>query len=376
MSSLTRFSVAATSLAAAVTGLVASPSQADPAHAGGADHVVFVQNDDPAGNTIAAYDRTPSGGLTQVGSYSTGGLGGVLSGSVVDHTASQGSLAYDSTTHLLFAVNAGSDSVTVFSVFGDRLVRRQVVGSGGSFPVSVAVDHGRVFVLNARDGGSVQGFVLVGGHLVPVPRWHRGLGLDPTQTPEFTSTPGQIGFTPSGQRLVVTTKNGGNSVLVFRVGPGRLDAPAETDLPGTVPFGFDFDAHGDLALTEAGPSAVATFRIAPNGTLSARDTALTAQAATCWLVASGNTVFASNAGSGTISTYRVGPAGDLTSLGNTATDAGTVDAAVSGDGGYLYVQTGATGTVDAYRIHHDGSLSPTGSVLVPNAVGGEGIVAL
>jgi 6-phosphogluconolactonase (cycloisomerase 2 family) len=377
MSALPRLAFAATSLAAAATGLVGAPSQAAVAHHSPArPHVVFVQNDDPSGNSITAYDRTASGGLTQVGSYPTGGLGGVLAGSAVDHLASEGSLAYDRASHRLFAVNAGSDSITVFGVHGDRLTREQVIGSGGSFPVSITVDHGRVFVLNARAGGSVQGFVTSHGRLVRVPAWHRGLGLDPTQTPEFTSTPGQIGFTPDGRQVVVTTKNGGNSILVFRPGLGRLAAPVETDLPGTVPFGFDFDARGDLAVTEAGPSAVATFGIARNGTLTARDTAATAQAATCWVIASGNTLYASNAGSGTLSSYRVGPAGALSALGNTATDGGTVDATVSGDGDYLYVQTGATGTVDAFRIHHDGSLTASGSVVVPNAVGGEGIVAL
>jgi hypothetical protein len=374
MSTLTRLAVTATSVAAAATGLVAAPSQA--AQPPRSAHVVFVQNDDPAGNTITAYDRTPSGGLAQVGSYPTGGLGGVLAGSVVDHLASEGSLTYDPASHLLFAVNAGSDSLTTFAVHGDRLYRQQVIGSGGSFPVSVTVDRGRVFVLNARDGGSVQGFVLLGDHLVRIPAWQRGLGLDPTQTPEFTSTPGQIGFTPDGSQLVVTTKNGGNSILVFRPGLGRLGAPVVTSLPGTVPFGFDFVGHGRLAVTEAGPSDVATFDIARNGTLQARDTAATGQAATCWLVASGDTAFTSNAGSGTLSTYRVGSSGDLTGEGNTTTDPGTVDATVSGDGGYLYAQTGKTGTVDAYRIGRGGSLTPTGSVLVPNGVGGEGIVAL
>jgi hypothetical protein len=369
-----RLAVAATSVAAAATGLVAGPAQASPASP--ADHVVFVQNDDPAGNTVVAYDRTASGGLTQVGSYPTGGLGGVLAGSVVDHLASEGSLAYDAGSHLLLAVNAGSDSVTVFAVHGDQLTRVQVIGSGGSFPVSVTATGGRVFVLNARAGGSVQGFRLAGDRLVRVAAWHRGLELDPAQTPEFTSTPGQIGFTPDGDQLVVTTKNGGNSILVYRVRPGRLRAPAETSLPGTVPFGFDFDAAGHLAVTEAGPNAVATFDVAGDGTLTARDVSATSQAATCWLVANGSTLYASNAGSATLSSYLVGRTGELFALGITSTDKGTVDAAVSSDGAYLYAQTGLTGTVDAFRIGPDGSLRTTGSVTVPNAAGGEGIVAL
>jgi hypothetical protein len=75
-----------------------------------------------------------------------------------------------------------------------------VIGSGGQFPVSVAVRGSQVYVLNARGGGSVSGYVRAGGRLVPVPAWHRSLGLDPDQTPEFTSTPAQIGFTPDGTR--------------------------------------------------------------------------------------------------------------------------------------------------------------------------------
>ena len=48
---------------------------------------------------------------------------------------------------------------------------------------------------------------------------------------------------------------------------------------------------------------------------------------------------------------------------NTSTDPGTVDAAISAHGHYLYVQTGANGIVDEFRINRDGSLTPIGSVI-------------
>ena len=86
---------------------------------------MFVQTDNPAGNTVVAYDRGPDGALHQAGMYATGGVGGVLAGSVVDHLASQGSLALDRAHGLLYAVNAGSNTITVFAVHGDRLVRRR-----------------------------------------------------------------------------------------------------------------------------------------------------------------------------------------------------------------------------------------------------------
>ena len=48
---------------------------------------------------------------------------------------------------------------------------------------------------------------------------------------------------------------------------------------------------------------------------------------------------------------------------------------MSSDGQYLYIQAGGPGDVDAYRIGSGGSLTETGSVTVPGAIGGEGIVA-
>jgi DNA-binding beta-propeller fold protein YncE len=343
---------------------------------GTASGEVFVQTDAVSGNAIAVYDRAAAGTLRAAGIYPTGGLGGVLNGSVVDHLASQGSLAYDRTRGLLYAVNAGSNTVTVFSVSGDHLVRRQVIGSGGTFPVSIAVRGDLLYVLNARDGGSVQGFLRIGAALVKVPAWHRDLGLNPAQTPEFTSTPGQVAFTPDGTRLIVTTKGNGNDIDVFAVGPGGLSAkPAVNADPGNVPFGITFDAGGHLAVAEAGDNAVATFTINPDRTLTLAGRVATGQAATCWIASDGTEFYASNAGSGTLSGYGDDGSGSLQPLGTTATDAGTVDAAASSDGQYLYVQTGAKGIVDEYRVNPGGSLTAIGSVTVPSAAGGEGIAA-
>ena len=72
-------------------------SAATPAFASASSPVgaVFVQTDNTAGNRVVAYDRAADGTLTPAGSYATGGRGGILAGSVVDHTASQGSLASD-----------------------------------------------------------------------------------------------------------------------------------------------------------------------------------------------------------------------------------------------------------------------------------------
>jgi 6-phosphogluconolactonase (cycloisomerase 2 family) len=376
MKPIRKLAAVAVSGAAAVAISALPASAATPHNGTKAVPAIFVQTDAANGNTIVAYDRTAAGGLVQAASYPTGGDGGTLAGSVVDHLASEGSLAYDKEAGLLYAVNAGSNTITVFAVQGDRLARRQVIGSDGQFPVSIAIHGNLVYVLNALDGGSISGFVRAGGFLVPVPAWHRALGLNPNQTPQFTSTPGQVGFTPDGSHLVVTTKDGGNTIDVFRVGKlGPSVTPTVTSLPGTVPFGFAFDGYGHLVVTEAGPDAVSTFSMAPDGALAELDTMATGQAATCWITATGGTLYASNAGSGTESVLRDDAAGTLTLLGTSETDAGTVDATASADGRYLYVQAGGPGNLDAFRLNPGGTLTETGSVTVPDAVGGEGIIA-
>ena len=376
----------------AVAGILAGAVGAAPALAAGADHpglgfpgfsarhAVFVENDRlEGGNQIIAYDRSNAGTLTQVGVYSTGGNGGQLEGSVVDHTASQGALTYDRADNLLLAVNAGSNTVSVFAVFGDRLALRQVISSGGKFPVSVTAFRGSVYVLNAEEGGSIQGYAVFGGRLFATPDSHRALGL-PVVTPgkneQFTHTPGQVAFSPDGSKLIVTTKAAGQSIDVFTISRfGRLSAePVVNSEPGTVPFGVTFDRRGNLLVAEAGPSSLASFQLNDNGTVSQLDAVATEQKAACWVEAAAGYYYTSNAGSATLTGFQSSLGGQLlTKLGNTETHPGTVDAASAGR--FLYVQGGKEGTVDEFEVEANGSLTSLASVLVPSAEGGEGIVA-
>jgi len=374
--------LASTGLAATVlaAGALAGPASAATASGGlipGAGHALFVQTDNTTGNAVVAYQRAADGTLALAGTYPTGGLGGQLAGSVVDHLASQGSLAYDPWHGLLYAVNAGSNTVSVFAVHGDRLSLRQVVTSGGIFPVSVAVHGGLVYVLNAENGGSVQGYRLWFGRLVPVSGSARQLGLNQAATPQFTNTPGQVAFTPDGSQLIVTTKANGNDIDVFGVHYSGLlsPQPVVNPEPGTVPFAITFDRAAHLVVADAGTNAVSSFTLASEGTLSLLSSVGTGQKATCWVAPDGQRYFLSNAGSGTVSTVTSGPGGQLTLQGQTSTDAGTVDAAVSPGGRFLYVQTGGNGVVDEFAVGQQGSLTAIGSVTVAGAAGGEGIAA-
>jgi 6-phosphogluconolactonase (cycloisomerase 2 family) len=358
----------------APAAFAATTSAAGQGSGGGA---VFALNDNTAGNAVSAYHRASDGTLTPAGSYATGGRGGALPGSVVDHSASQGALAYDEAHGLLIAVNPGSDTISVFRVHGDRLALSQVLWSGGDFPVSVTVHGNHAYVLNALGGGSLNGYRIAGGHLAPIPGSYRALKLGTTAKSQFTATPGQVAFTPDGSQLLVTTKATTNAVDVFAVhGDGRLSAsPTVNSLPGDVPFAVAFDQAGHVALAEAGPSAIATFQLARGGTLTQLDAADTGQMATCWVVRAGRYLYTSNAGSGSMSGYRTSGSGQLTALGNTATAAGTVDAASAAGGRFVYVQTGKAGIVDEFAVRAGGALTPIGSVTVPGGAGGEGIAA-
>ena len=344
----------------------------------GANHAVFVQTDNSAGNQVVAYDRADNGALTLANTYNTGGLGGVLNGSAVDHLASQGSLTYDRANALLYAVNAGSNTVSVFSVRGDQLSLREVVNSGGVFPVSVAVHDDLVYVLNAENGGNVQGYFAFFGRLFPLPKSNRSLGLTiPSDTTQFTNTPGQVAFSPDGSRLIVTTKANGNDIDIFRVGFfGQLStSPVVNTEPGTVPFAVTFDQAGHLVVANAGTNALATYTLNPNGTVALIDAVGTGQPATCWVAPAHGYFYASNAGGPSLSGYQSAANGQLTLIGQTSTDPGTVDASASVDGQFLYVQTGGSGIVDEFQVGVGGALTGVGSVTVAGAIGGEGIVA-
>ena len=128
-----------------------------------------------------------------------------------------------------------------------------------------------------------------------------------------------------------------------------------------------------------GPAgALASFQLNANGTAVELDSVNTEQKATCWVTSAAGYYYTSNAGSATLTGFASTPGGHLTLLGNTETHPGTVDGASAGDFLYVqgvYVQGGKEGTVDEFKVRADGSLENLGSLIVPGAAGGEGIVA-
>jgi hypothetical protein len=96
--------------------------------------VVYAQNDSLTGNQVVSFDRAADGTLSQAGTYATGGLGGRLTGSVVDHLADQGALGADGT--LTARGNFSADAGTVDAA----------VSPDGKFRY---VEHGAAGVIDA-----------------------------------------------------------------------------------------------------------------------------------------------------------------------------------------------------------------------------------
>ncbi|MCO8276204.1 lactonase family protein [Actinoplanes sp. TRM 88003] len=387
-----------TAAAAVSTGLASAherPSGPPPLDVR-AEGMVLVQSNDLARNAILAFRRYADGSLRAAGEFPTGGRGGAQKDNPFDPLASQDSLVFDRAHQLVIAVNAGSNSVTSFRVRGDRLTDRRTVGSGGDFPTSIAVSGNTVYVLNAGGRTNVTGFRIGSDGLRPLSRSTRELGVTNDKVPLFTDSPPQVGFSPDGRQLLVTTKSA-DTIEVFPVGrSGRLAAkPVVNRSLGDVPFSFTFDRRGHLLMTEAAKSGVTSYRLGRDGKLRVITGSVeSGQQVLCWITRAGRFFYGTNPGSSTLSLYKVDDRGRV-SLGGTggviapagggkASDddpgAGPIDMAATADGKLLYVQNTLAGSVEGFRVGPDGSLTLVTTLTkgLPVFAGGsgmEGIVA-
>ena len=344
------------------------------AAAAGDDGAVYTLTNNAAGNEVVIFTRAADGTLTPAGSVATGGLGtGVGLGS-------QGALTLSANHRWLFAVNAGSNELSVFAVRADGLTLVDKVPSGGAHPISVTNYKDLVYVLNDGGSGNISGFTLgENGKVAPIANSTRNLSNNGSGA---APGPAQISFSPDGAALVVTEKNT-NLVDTFQVGEDGVAGDVTTHpSAGVTPFGFAFTRDGTLIVSEAAGGAV-NASSASSYDVSQDDFALisaavpTQQTAACWAVATKNGKYAytANAGSGSLSLYGVGRDGGLTLLSSAAgsTGAGShpSDMALSNNSRFLYALANVTQSIGAFAVQADGSLSAVGgaSGLPATAVG-------
>lgn len=341
-------------LVGAVT-VAAALGAAQPAFAAGGGAVYALSNETQ--NAVITFDRAADGSLHQHGATLTGGAGSNAGlGTQSALVRSRG---------FLLAVNAGSNSVSVFRTGRHVLRLVDVQASGGTQPVSVSIRDGLVYVLNAGAGGTVSGFRLSEhGNLKPIAGSTQPL-------PSVNAGPAQVAITPDGDGLVVTEK-GSSTIDTFPLRHGaRAGVGTAHASNGLTPFGFAFGPRGTLLVSEAAGgaalgSSASSYSLSDGGFSTISASVPTLQTAACWLVttADGRYAFTTNAGSDSVSTFAVSRAGALSLLhsDSAGTGAHPTDAALSRGDRFLYTLDAFTHQVTGFKVAGSGDLTSLGAV--------------
>jgi 6-phosphogluconolactonase len=331
------------------------------------DNFVYVMTNKSSHNSVIQYLRGEDGSLTRVREVLTGGSGTGATG--VDPLGSQDSLVLSGDGHLLLAVNAGSNELSVLEVKNGKLRWRDKVRSGGDFPNSVALSGDLVYVLNAKGGSPhINGFRLdPDGLLHSIP----GARVD---LPPGSAGANDIRFADDGTKLLVTV-SGTNQILVFEVGDNGVAGPPSPQVSaGASPFGIRFGRNGIAVVSEAAGSASSYDFDAMDALNVISGAVADTQAASCWISLNRSRAYAfvSNTGSGTISSYQLDGNGSLTLLNAVAASTGgaPIDSSLSRDSKFIYVVDSAMGRVVILQVDA-GNLTPIGSVAsLPTSVQG------
>src|ERR1044072_8914287 len=263
-------------------------------------------------NAVAAFNRTADGMLTFAGEFYTGGAGDPVpqgTDPASDPLASQGALVLGQGNQFLFAVNAGSNQISVLQITSSGLNLMGVLESGGVRPISLTVHENLLYVLNEGATPNITGFTVANdGTLTPL------AGSTQPLIGDTGADPAQVSFNPDGTLLIVAEK-AGNRLDTYTVdNNGVASAPIENASSGMTPFGFAFNNPGFLVVSEAfggtpNASAVSSYSAGDDGLLSVISGSVpNSQTAACWVVITNNgqLAFVSNTGSGTISHYPAG----------------------------------------------------------------------
>jgi 6-phosphogluconolactonase len=342
---------------------------------------VFVMTNNAGNNEVIAYQSSPGGQFNEAGRFSTEGRG---SGGTVDPLSSQGSLTLSPDHSVLYAVNAGSGTVAVFSVHGAWLSLIGNVDAGGAQPVAITQWQNVVYVLSSGGSGSIVAFRA---------GWDGTLQQIPNSTIFLSNSRvagSSLTVSNDGKYLVATEVVAGN-IDIFPINPdGTLGAGTFLPSPGPGVFSARFAPEGALIVSETGApgvsdgSAISSYTVS-NGALTPITQSLpTLGAANCWnaITPNGQWVYVSNAGSANISGFAIGPTGALTPIASTIVasnpaGATNLDIAVSGDGRFLFTLNTGNGTVGIFAIQQDGSLESAGAIDgLPVTAGLNGIAAL
>jgi 6-phosphogluconolactonase (cycloisomerase 2 family) len=338
-----------------------------------AQPMLYTMSNQASGNLVMAFQRNDDGSLTgQSTSYPTGGMG------TDAYLANQGALAMSTNKKFLYAVNPGSNELSHFYINADgSLDLLGKLPSGGEKPVSVAVNNGLVYVLNAGGDGNITGFGYnQQGQLIKLSDSTKPLsGTD--------AAAAQLDFSTNG-KVLVATEAATNTITTFAMlGNGRPGIRHTYTTAGTTPMGFDMGSFNNFYVSEAGgsltgASTVSSYHVDNSGIVSLLDGPVATNGTGGSLVVlSGNKqrMYTANSGSNSINYLNASLTGHL-SLGNNGntTDAMTtpVDAAMDKDSKNMYVLTSGNDAIITNSVDANGQLTQKSmySSNLPDAMSG------
>ena len=341
-------------------------------------HVYVLNNDLVGSNSISVFNREEDGSLKLQGTTSIGGLGNLVA--FADGTQGSLILTHDEGTRL-FAVDAGSNQISVVDVHDGHLSLEGVFPSGGVGPISLSYHDGLLYVLNAANKSTASANV-VGFKVDDEGDLHAikgATGLLSTARPN----PAQVQIDPSGRWLLVTEKLT-NLIDVYRIhDDGSLGARTSFPSTGLYPFGMAFnparpqefivdDGFGFVGSNNTG--AVTAYRLTQGSVGLVNGPVADFQLAPCWMVITrdGRFAYTSNPDSHNISGFSIGDDGAISLLNSNGVTASTpsdtfpLEEGLSSNSRFLYAldsrlllkpQPGPA-TLSGFQVHEDGSLTP------------------
>ncbi|MBK8551243.1 MAG: beta-propeller fold lactonase family protein [Ignavibacteria bacterium] len=319
---------------------------------------IYIQSNDAGLNSVLIYRQQSNGSLTLQATVSSGGngTGGGL--------GNQGAITINENEKWLFAVNAGSNSVSSFRISNNgNLTLAHTMSTGGIRPVSVTSYRRLLYVVNAGSD-NISGFRIGGGGTLTAI-------AGSMQSLSSTGTgPAQISFSPNGNFLYVTEK-ATDKITTFPVGNnGAAGSGTSVSSTGQTPFGFDIARDKYLIVSNAAggaanQSSATSYSGLNAGNLSPVNGAVgNNQAAACWVAVTkyGRFAFVRNTGSDNISSYYVAPFGGLFLLHAAipSEDAPT-EIIVADNNIYVYALNSASHTISCYRRTILGNLNSIGT---------------
>lgn len=322
---------------------------------------IYVAGNSSGANSVLTYTRDAAGTLALTATTATGG-----SGSGIDNDSGGNSIYLDRDTNLLYVVNTGSDSISLFYAEADgSLNLLDVTASGGVNPISLAVNYDVMFVLNAGEAGTpanIKGFQIAEGRFVEIS------GAEAFLT---TALPGacKIQYAPGGNLVTVTEKDTG-VISNFVLDANLVPTLVSTASAGATPSGFDYTSSGLLIVAErfadaAGAGSVSSyvFSEAGVGTTISSSTALgQSETNSVKTLISGSYALVTNSGSNNVSVVAIGSDGSLSTTGETETT-GSIPSEIvtTDDEAFAYVLNTGDDSISSFT-YSSGNLTALSSI--------------